>query len=328
MTIRGDDHLAGALFERSIDAARRLGDPRVLARSLLMAGWVPFWQNRLREAEGMFREALEVARSGDGADGWAEVRALVGIANVTSFDADESDALEVGREALGVGEAADQPFSIAVAHQVVGSSLRRLLQLDEALEHADASVVGLRGLGARWELASALADRGTIHRLRGDLESAGADLREGLVLCRELNDRALVGPTAAELARTLIAGGDLSGARSVLDDPHARTAEEQSWAATALLTAEAAAALAEDDREGALAKSLAALERSSRAPVAENPRAAAAWWTGSLFGSAAAGGDEAVEDARKRLDRNGWRQALREPELVGSTGVGRPVVET
>jgi class 3 adenylate cyclase/tetratricopeptide (TPR) repeat protein len=328
MTIRGDDHLAGALFERSIDAARRLGDPRVLARSLLMAGWVPFWQNRLREAEGMFREALEVARSGEGTDAWAEVRALVGIANVTSFDGDESDALEVGLEALVVGETADQPFSIAVAHQVVGASLRRLLRLDEALEHADASVVGLRELGARWELASALADRGTIHRLRGDLESAEADLREGLVLCRELNDRALVGPTAAELGRTLIAGGDLSAARSVLDDPHARTAEEQSWAAAALLTAEAAAALAEDDHEGALAKSLAALERSSRAPVAENPRSAAAWWTGSLFGAAAAGGDETVEDARKRLDRNGWRQALREPQLVGSTGVGRPVVET
>jgi predicted ATPase len=37
MTIRGDDHLASALFERSLEAARRLGEPRVLARTLLMA---------------------------------------------------------------------------------------------------------------------------------------------------------------------------------------------------------------------------------------------------------------------------------------------------
>jgi tetratricopeptide (TPR) repeat protein len=320
VTIRGDDHLAGALFDRSIESARRLGDLRALSRSLLMAGWVPFWQGRLDDAERMFREALEVARGGGDPDAWAEVRALVGIANVVSLGASETDALAIGREALQVGEGASQPFSTAIAHQVVGSSLRRLLQLDEALQHADAAVVGLRELGARWELASALADRGTIHRLRGAGEPAEVDLREALVLCRELNDRALIGPTAAELARTLTMGGDVSGARSVLEDPHARAAEDQPLTAVALLTAEAAAALTEGDREGALAKSIAALERAAEEPVAENPRAAARWWTGSLFGPEAAGGDRALAAARETLERNGWRQALREPELVGASG--------
>jgi MalT-like TPR region/Tetratricopeptide repeat len=319
VTIRGDDHLAGALFDRSIEAARRLGDPRVLARSLLMAGWVPFWQGRLDDAERVFREALQVARGGGGPDAWAEVRALVGIANVVSLGASEREALAIGREALGVGEGASQPFSIAVAHQVVGASLRRLLRLDEALQHADAAVVGLRELGARWELASALADRGTVHRLRGAAEPAEADLREALVLCRELNDRALVGPTIAELARTLTLNGDVSGARSVLEDPHARAAESQPLTAASLLTAEAAAALAEGDREGALAKSLAALERVAGEPAAQNPSAAARWWTGSLFGAEAAGGDRALTGARETLERNGWRQALREPELVGAS---------
>ena len=114
MTIRGDDHLAGALFDRSIEAAHRLGDPRVLARSLLMAGWVPFWQGRLEDADRMFGEALEVARGGEGTDRWAEVRALVGIANVTSLRGSETDALALGREALAVGEDANQPFSIAL----------------------------------------------------------------------------------------------------------------------------------------------------------------------------------------------------------------------
>jgi class 3 adenylate cyclase/tetratricopeptide (TPR) repeat protein len=320
VTIRGDDHLGGALFDRSIESARRLGDPRVLSRSLLMAAWVPFWQGRLDDAERMFREALEVARSGGDPDAWAEVRALVGIANVVSLGASEMEALAIGREALGVGEGASQPFSTAIAHQAVGSSLRRLLELDEALEHADAAVVGLRELGARWELASALADRGSIHRLRGSGEPAEADLREALVLCRELNDRALVGPTAAELARTLTMIGNVSGARSVLEDPHARGAEDQPLTAVALLTAEAAASLAEGDREGALVKSIAALERAAREPAAENPMAAARWWIGSLFGPEAAGGDAILGGAREALERNGWRQALREPDLVGSTG--------
>ena len=52
LTVRGDDHLAAGLFERSLEAARRLGDPHVLARTLLMAGWVPFWRAAARRGRG------------------------------------------------------------------------------------------------------------------------------------------------------------------------------------------------------------------------------------------------------------------------------------
>ncbi|TMK18637.1 MAG: tetratricopeptide repeat protein, partial [Actinobacteria bacterium] len=317
-TIRGDDHLAGALFERSIEAARRVGDTRPLARSLLMAAWVPYRQNRLDEAETLFREALEIARSDPNADPWAEVQALVGIASVISARGSEDDAITVGREALLVGERAEQPFTIAVAHQLVASSLRRSMRLDEAAGHIDTAVVGFRGLGARWELASALADRGAIDRLAGRLDDAVTDLEEASVLCRELKDRALVTPTAAELARTLGMAGDLAAAREVLADPFSRIAEMEPGAGTSLLMAEAAIAFAEDDREGALAKSLAALDRVSSDPVVPNPQAAVIWWTGFLFGAAVVGGEEALDRGRETLERNGWQQALREPELLGS----------
>jgi class 3 adenylate cyclase/tetratricopeptide (TPR) repeat protein len=314
-TIRGDDHLAAALFERSIQAARRAGEARALSRSLLMAAWVPYRQDRLGEADAMFREALEIARAG--ADAWAEVQALVGIASVISARGSEADAIAVGREALEVSERADQPFTIAVAHQLMAASLRRSMQLDEAARHADAAVLGFRGLGARWELASALADRGAIDRLAGRLDDAVADLGEASVLCRELKERALVTPTAAELARTLVLAGDLVAARTVLDDPFSRIAEHERGPGTSLLLAEATIALAEDDREVALAKSTAALDRVSSDPVVPNPQAAVIWWTGSLFGSQAVAGEEILERARETLERNGWRQAVREPELLG-----------
>ena len=89
-------------------------------------------------------------------------------------------------------------------------------------------------------------------------------------------------------------------------------------AGTSLLMAEAAIAFAEDDREGALAKSLAALDRVSSDPVVPNPQAAVIWWTGFLFGAAVVGGEEALDRGRETLERNGWQQALREPELLGS----------
>jgi hypothetical protein len=96
----------------------------------------------------------------------------------------------------------------------------------------------------------------------------------------------------------------------------ARTAEGEPGGSLALLYAEAVIDLAEGDRPGARTRSLALLETASRPPSLPNPRAAAVWWTGSLFGPEAAGGQTLIDEARELLERNGWRQALRAPELV------------
>jgi predicted ATPase len=124
VTLRGDDHLAWALFERSLEAARRLGDPYVLSRTLVMATWLPFFRGRLDEADTLFREALETAR-GERRDAWSESRALSGLASVVSRRASEEEALALGQEALAVAEEAGQAFTAASAHQAVAGSLRR-----------------------------------------------------------------------------------------------------------------------------------------------------------------------------------------------------------
>ena len=316
LMVRGDDERAADLFGRSLEASRRLGDPYALSRTLLMAGWVPFWRNELQEADAMFREALDVARSGDRRDAWAESRALVGLAQVTSAAGDERDALSIALEALVIGEEGGQAFTAAVAHETVAASLRRLMRLEEALEHAEQAVSTLRELGARWELASALGDRGAIYRLMGDLEQGEHDLREAFILCRDLQERALVTWTAAELAKVQAMRGDTAAARQVLSDPVARTAEGEPGSATALLIAEAIVALVEGDRETALSKSLASIEAERGPRGAPNALAAQVWWTGERFGSEHVGGPGALAEARERLEGNGWQQALAEPGLA------------
>jgi class 3 adenylate cyclase/tetratricopeptide (TPR) repeat protein len=316
LTIEGDDHLAAALFDRSLEAARRIGDPSVLARTLLMAGWVPYWRSDLAEAERLFREALDVTRSADRRDAWVESRALVGLSTVVAQGGDEHESLELGMEALVVAEESGQSFTTAIAHEAVASSLRRLLRLDEALEHADQSARVLRELGARWELAGALGDRGSIHRLAGRLDEAEHDLREAFVLCRALEERSLVSWTASELARVLIRKGDVSGARAVLDDRAARVSDREPGSAAARRAAEAALALAEGDRDAALATSTAALE-GERGPLGTpTTEAALVWWTGTLFGPETVGGPAALDAARDRLEAHGRHQALLEPDLV------------
>jgi hypothetical protein len=106
----------------------------------------------------------------------------------------------------------------------------------------------------------------------------------------------------------------------VLADPAARIPEGEPGSRTALLVAEAAVALVEGDRATALAKSVASIEAESGSRGSSNAMAAQVWWTARLFGDDAAGGPEPVREARERLEHNGWRQALREPELASDLG--------
>jgi class 3 adenylate cyclase/predicted ATPase len=316
LTVRGDDSLATALFERALEAARRLDDPHVLTRTLLMAGWGPYWRGELAQAERLFREALDVARSIEPRDASDESRALLGLASVIAASGEESEALALRLEALAIAEEAGLPFAIAAGHQAVGESLRRMLRLDEALEHAEESVRLFRDLGARWELASALGDRGSIHRLAGRLEEAEADLREALALCRDLKERALVSWTAAELVRTLALRGDLEGARRVLEDPAVHLGEAEPDSRVALLLAASAVELLGGDPAAARERALEALAVGAGPQPTSSGHAGVVWWVARLFGDEDAGGPEAARRARALLEAGGRRQALAEPELL------------
>src|SRR5207249_9809156 len=93
-------------------------------------------------------------------DAWGEARALVALTSVVSPSGKEEESLQLGRRALELGREMRDPFTVAVALENVGNSLRRLMRLDEAQPLMDESVQIFRELDARWELASTLGDRG------------------------------------------------------------------------------------------------------------------------------------------------------------------------
>jgi tetratricopeptide (TPR) repeat protein len=319
LNVKGEPDRAEPLFDRALSAARELGDPWGTARTLLMAGWLPIWKDGDYEsARSLFQEALGIARENPVKDRWAEARALTSLASAISPVGDEDECLRLGEEALNLGNEMGDPFTVAVAHQYIGNSLRRMSRLDEALPHFNDSVQGFRELDARWEIASSVGDRGTVHRLGGRLEHAETDLREALTLCRELNERVLVTWTASELARILLARGEIEAARSILSDPSARlTADVDPQAQASILAAEALLALAEGDRDRARQRAVAALEAAR--PKARNDLASWTWWVGRLFGPESVGGEDRVEWARKTLESSGWIQHLQEPEWALSS---------
>jgi class 3 adenylate cyclase/tetratricopeptide (TPR) repeat protein len=315
LNLDGDPDRATVYFDQALSAARELADPYAMARTLLMAGWAPYWRRDLDGCRKMFEEALEIARTNPEKDTWAEARALVSLTSATSPVGSEDACLALAEQALALGRQMDDPFTVAVAQEAVGNTLRRMLRLDEALPAIEEAVRVFRELGARWELASAVGDRGEIRRLSGALREAERDFREAFDLCVKLGERSLVQWTAGQLIRVHLAKGERKAAQRLLDDPAAWPEAGDSGSKGARLLAEALTALADGDRVTGLERSLQILEMQ-KADGWPNPLAAWTWWTGNVFGPDTVGGAEVLDAARRRLEAARWLAALNDPELL------------
>jgi class 3 adenylate cyclase/tetratricopeptide (TPR) repeat protein len=315
LNYRGDVERASHLFDRALAAARELNDPWATAPTLLMAGWAPFWRGDLEAARKMFEEALAIARSNPDGDPLGEARALTALTSVISPVGDEAECLALGQRALVIGRETNDQFTVAVAQENVGNSLRRMWRLDEALLALEESVRIFRELGARWELASALGDRGTVHRLAGRLDRAEADYREALDLCRKLGERSLIAWTAGRLVMVLLARGKRDEAIRLLEEPEAHLKAGGLESRTSLLWAELYVALYEGDWETARERGLQILE-IEREQGWPNPVATQVWWVGKVFGPDAVGGEEVLEEARRTLEKAHWVQSIMDPELA------------
>jgi tetratricopeptide (TPR) repeat protein len=226
-------------------------------------------------------------------------------------------ALELADEALALGREMKDAFTVATAQERRGSGLRAMWRLEEAFAAVDEAVRTYRELGARWELASALGDRGATHRLSGRLAEAEHDLRESLALCRQLGDRTLVAYTASELATILLMRGNLSEARELVGDPSLPLGPDAPHDRTTVLWTRAMVALVQGDRDEARDLALEALEieRSYGDTISMD---VLTWWTAAFFGADVAGGQEALDEARRRLEEIGYRRAFVESDQVRS----------
>jgi tetratricopeptide (TPR) repeat protein len=316
LNIRGDPEGAATLFDQALEAARELGDQWAMARTLLMAGWAPYWRDDIEGARTSFEEALRIARANPEGDRWAEARALVALASISGREGPAA-ALETADEALALGREMKDPFTVATAQERRASPLRAMWRLEEAFAAVDEAVRTYRELGARWELASALGDRGATHRLTGRLAEAEQDLRESLALCRDLGDRTLVAYTVSELATILLMRGNATEARELVDDPSLPVGPDAPHDRTVVLWARAMVDLAEGDPEAARKVALEALdiERTYGDSISKD---VLTWWTGTFFGADAVGGQGPMDEARGRLEQIGYKRAFVEPDQVRS----------
>ena len=323
LSVLGDAKRAAELLDDALEAARGLGDPWTLARTLLVAAWAPYFRRDTEGARAMFQGALETARANPEGDRWSEARSLVGLSTLESDGGDEEGSLRLAAEALAIAETSGDRFSLAVAHEAVGGTMRHMMRLADAEEHMDRAVDAFRALGARWELASALTSRGIARRLAGRAQDAVEDLREAYRICRELKERSIITWTAAALARAYVSAGDPGAARRVLEETASVASEETAATEDWLDYADVEILLAEGERDAALERALSIL-RYERAEGSSKDAAARVWWISQVFGVEAAGGEEEVERARELLERTQMLQPFREAELVTSRSGAEP----
>ncbi len=314
LNIDADIDSAERHFGKALPAARGLSAedmPFALARSLLVAGWVPYMRHDFQTAREMFEEALQVARSNPHGDPWAEARALTFIANTSQTSEPLSFYKPLLEEALAVGRQANDPFTTAVADQALANALAASGDLPGALGHIESSVAAFRELGAQWETASAMGDNGEILRMSGRAHDAEVVLREAVGILKRLGDRQLIGFVAPELAMTLRAQGRADEALTILDEAAAIVDLDYETGAQ-----RAKALLAYDAGDRATAQAAAArfIEIQSQG-VRPNGYARAVWFANRLLGPEAAGGVQAARDARKRLMEIGWTLWLEDPTL-------------
>ena len=221
INVDADVDRAAELLEGSRVAAQALGDPRVMARTLLFAGWVPWTRKRYDEAEAEWRHALELAEANG--DRWAQVRALTSLSIVRSDLQDFDDATRLIERAQALAEEMGDLFSVAVTSVQRGRSEQDLERYEDAIRFIDRGIEIYRDLGARWELADALAARGIAQRELGRLDDAETDLRQAIRISEELGERQLGGWTWRAIAQVAELRGDHAEAAERL-----RRAEEAS----------------------------------------------------------------------------------------------------
>jgi class 3 adenylate cyclase/tetratricopeptide (TPR) repeat protein len=314
LNIGGDLDSAERHFDKALPAARELSDedrPFALARTLLIAGWAPYMRHDFQTARQMFEVALETARANPDGDPWAVARALTFIANTSQTTEPLSFYKPLLEEALAVGRKANDPFTIAVAEQSLANAIVASGDPATALTHIEASVAAFRELGAQWETASAMGDNGEILGMLGRPRDAEAILREAVGILKRLGDRQLIGFVAPELAMAVRAQGRHDEAHAIIDEAAAIVDLDHE---TAAQRAKAFLAYDAGDRAAAEAAVARFIEIQAQG-VRPNGYARAVWFANRLLGPEAAGGEQAVRDARKRLMDIGWTQWLEDPSL-------------
>ncbi|MBI4927365.1 MAG: tetratricopeptide repeat protein [Anaerolineae bacterium] len=151
---------ARQLFKECLDISRSLGSQFHIAMHLNNLGTVHHMLNEYADAIRYYEESLLICR--DTGDREGESVALSNLGEVATLQADYTAAQRYYLQALEIAQRIDGPFNIAQAHNNLGETLRRMNDLPAAWEHFQAGLRTARQSSTLAQVMEALAGLGML----------------------------------------------------------------------------------------------------------------------------------------------------------------------
>ncbi len=184
---QGDYVAASALFDESLEIARRLGDKQGTAVSLNALAVNARDRGDLAVAHSLFEESLALWR--ELGDLTAIARALSNLATVLKLQGEYEHARNLHTECLAIFQGLEDPTGVAWSLNSQGDVARD--QGDSAGARAlyEQGLEMFRELDDRWGIAGTLADLGNLAREERDCATAVSLYRESLKIFQELDHK-------------------------------------------------------------------------------------------------------------------------------------------
>ncbi len=209
--------LAEAHLGTAKEAARRAGDPELLAAAANALGFLALRARRLAQAQEIFQDALAQLKAAGSVESEASGKLLANLGRVYVELGFPAQALECFRQASTALAAASDPIHLGLLYFNLGITWERQQAYDRAREY----LVKAADLFALHEntrlLGMVRRSLGILHLERGDLPAAGTELEASLLLARQSGDDEGAAQTLVEVARLHAREGDLDAAQRAAD---------------------------------------------------------------------------------------------------------------
>ena len=209
---QGDYAAARAWLEESIAIDREIGaaGKSVLARSLMLLGFVNVNQGQPEAARALHNESLTLSR--EARDTWLQALTLSNLGDALLMSGDAASARSRFEESLALFRELGDPWGRAIVLYAIGSMA--LFQGDRATARTsfEESVSLSRSVGDRWGLARGLLGVASAVLSEGDIPRARTLFQESLSLEHDVGNSAGVVMSLAGLASVAAARGDLDRA--------------------------------------------------------------------------------------------------------------------
>jgi tetratricopeptide (TPR) repeat protein len=161
------------------------GDEHLRGRTLLNAGFMPFWMGDDARASELFGRALESGRRFD--DAALISQALGGLARV-ALRTDPAEGRRLAREALAVSDGAGDESGRSNALHLLGVGAQIAGDLIEARDWMTQRLALVRAAGNEILIASEASNLSMVERQLGNLDAAEALAREALEIGERIGD--------------------------------------------------------------------------------------------------------------------------------------------